>query len=69
MSMMAAAISAAVFPLNFRHRLGVTKMPRARVWSDEVEANIDLIMAMPDSADFSMGMWGQVFNKDWRLIE
>jgi hypothetical protein len=31
--------------------------------SGEVEANIDRIMAMPNSADFRIGMWGQVFDK------
>jgi hypothetical protein len=50
-------------------RLGIANSPRIRWWSGEVEANIDRIMAMPDSADFRMGMWGQVFDKDWRLID
>ena len=50
-------------------RTGVNQRPRTRMWSGEVEANIDRIMAMPDSADFRMGMWGQVFDKDWRLID
>jgi len=50
-------------------RLDVTKMPRIRGWSDEIEAKIDRFMAMPDSADFSMGMWGQVFEKNGHLLE
>ena len=49
-------------------RLEVTDIPRPQIWADEVEAKIDRIMAMPDSADFKMGMWGQVFDKDGCLI-
>ena len=49
-------------------RLEITDKPRPRIWADEVEAKIDRIMAMPDSADFKMGMWGQVFDKDGCLI-
>ena len=38
-------------------RLEITDKPRPRIWADEVEAKIDRIMAMPDSADFKLGMW------------
>ena len=47
----------------------VNQYPSIRVFPEKIEARIDRIMARPDSADFKMGMWGQVFNKDWRLIE
>ena len=50
-------------------RLEITDKSRPQTWADEVEAKIDRIMARPDSADFKMGMWGQVFDKDWRLID
>jgi len=50
-------------------RLGIANSPRIRGWSDEVEAKIDRIMAMPNSADFRMGMWGQVFDKEGLLVE
>ena len=26
-------------------------------------------MARPDSAGFWVGVWGQVFDKDWRLVD
>jgi hypothetical protein len=34
-----------------------------------MQMEIDWIMARPDSADFSIGMWGQVFDKDRQLVE
>ena len=43
---------------------GVNHPDRVRVWSDEVEANIDRIMARPDYKDFTIGLWGQVFDKN-----
>ena len=48
---------------------GVKQPPRIRVWPDAIEAKIDRIMARPDSADFYIGMWGQVFDKDSQLVE
>jgi hypothetical protein len=48
---------------------GVNQPPRIRVWLDEIEAKIDRIMERPDSADFWIGMWGQIFNRDSQLVE
>jgi len=45
-------------------KAGVNQPERVRVWSDEVEANIDRIMARPDYKDFMIGLWGQVFDED-----
>jgi hypothetical protein len=45
-------------------RAGVNQPPRIRVWPTEIEEKIDRIMARPDSADFRMGMWGQIFDKE-----
>ena len=42
---------------------GVNQPPRIRVWPDEIEAKIDRIMARSNSRDFSIGMWGQVFDR------
>ena len=53
----------------FEAKSGVNQSPRIRVWPDAIEAKIDRIMARPDSADFYIGMWGQVFDKDSQLVE
>ena len=33
------------------------------------DGDIDRIMERPDSADFWIGMWGQIFNRDSQLVE
>jgi hypothetical protein len=43
---------------------GVNQPDRVRVWSDEVEANIDRIMARPDYKDFTIGLWGVIRDKN-----
>ena len=48
---------------------GVNQPPRIRVWPDEIEAKIDRIMARPDSRNFWIGMWGQIFDRDNQLVE
>ena len=47
----------------------VNQPPRIRVWPDEIEAKIDRIMARSNSRDFSIGMWGQVFDRYSQLVE
>jgi hypothetical protein len=47
---------------------GVDQLDRVRVWSDEVEANIDRIMARSDYKDFTIGLWGQVTDKDGCVV-
>mgnify|MGYP007046944264 CR=1 FL=1 len=54
---------------TLENRAGVNQPARVRMWGEEVEARIDRIMARPGHADFRMGMWGQVYDKDGRLIE
>ena len=50
-------------------KFGVNQPPRIRVWPDEIEAKIDRIMARPDSRNFWIGMWGQIFDRDSQLVE
>ena len=50
-------------------RANFNQPPRIRVWPPEIEEKIDRIMARPDSADFWIGMWGQVFDRDNQLVE
>ena len=50
-------------------RANLNQPPRIRVWPDEIEAKIDRIMARPDSRNFWIGMWGQVFDRDRQLVE
>ena len=48
---------------TLEEKAGVNQLDRVPVWSDEVEANIDRIMARPDYKDFKIGLWGQVVDK------
>ena len=50
-------------------RANLNQPPRIRVWPDEIEAKIDRIMARPGSAGFSIGMWGEIFDRDNQLVE
>jgi hypothetical protein len=45
-------------------KAGVNQPDRVRVWSDEVEANIDRIMVRSDYKDFTIGLWEVVTDKD-----
>jgi hypothetical protein len=42
----------------------VNQPDRVRVWSDEVEANIDRVMARPDYKNFTIRLWGVVRDKN-----
>ena len=50
-------------------RANLNQPLRIRVWPDEIEAKIDRIMARPGSAGFSIGMWGEIFDRDNQLVE
>jgi len=45
------------------------KQERIRVWPDWIEDRIDRIMAMPNSEDFTIGMWGVVRDKDGNVVD
>ena len=45
-------------------KAGVNQPDRVRVWSDEIEANIDRTMVRPDYKDFTIGLWGVVRDKN-----
>jgi hypothetical protein len=49
-------------------RANLNQPPKVRVWHTEIEEKIDRIMEWPDSADFRFGFWGQIFDKDGRLV-
>ena len=48
---------------TLEEKAGVNQPDRVRVWSDEVEANIDRIIARPDDKDFTIGLLEQVTDK------
>ncbi len=48
---------------------GAVRQERIRVWPDEIEAKIDRVLARPDHEDFTIGMWGQVFDKDGKSFD
>jgi hypothetical protein len=47
----------------------VNQPARVRVWSDEVEAKIDRIMARPDYKNFTIGLCGKITDKIGCVIE
>ena len=49
---------------TLEEKAGVNQPDRVRVWSDEIEANIDRTMVRPDYKDFTIGLWGVVRDKN-----
>jgi hypothetical protein len=54
---------------TLEEKAGVNQPARVRVWSDEVEAKINRIMARPDYKYFTIGLWGQMTDKTGCVVE
>ena len=47
----------------------VIRQDRIQIWPDEIEAKIDRVLARPDHENFTIGLWGQVFDNDGKPFE
>ncbi len=51
------------------NQTGAVRQERIKVWPDQIEAKIDRVFSGLDHEDFTIGLWGQVFDNDGKPFD